>query len=132
MWSLLFASGYLRVMDYEFNTIRRKAEYELKLTNMEVQVMFEHMIGGWFGRCRRVSNAFLQALLTDDIKGMNNYMNKVALQIFSYFDTGKNPSWEEPERFYHGFVLGMMVELADRYVLTSNRESGDYGIIVLS
>ena len=31
---------------------------------------------------------------------------------------------EEPERFYHGFVLGLMVELADRYTLTSNRESG--------
>ncbi len=55
---------------------------------------------------------------------MNTYMNKVALQTFSYFDTGKNPSEEEPERFYHGFALGMMVELADRYVLTSNRESG--------
>ena len=55
---------------------------------------------------------------------MNTYMNKVALQTFSYFDTGKSPSEEEPERFYHGFVLGMLVELADRYVVTSNRESG--------
>ena len=44
--------------------------------------------------------------------------------MFSYFDTGKKPSEEEPERFYHGFVLGLMVELSDRYVLTSNRESG--------
>ncbi len=77
-----------------------------------------------FRSCRRVNNAFLQALMADDVKAMNTYMNKVALQTFSYFDTGKNPSEEEPERFYHGFVLGMMVELADRYVLTSNRESG--------
>ena len=51
-------------------------------------------------------------------------MNKVALQTFSYFDTGANAYEQEPERFYHGFVLGMMVELADKYVLTSNRESG--------
>ena len=51
------------------------------------------------------------------MKAMNTYMNKVALQTFSYFDMGKNPSEEEPERFYHGFVLGMMVELADRYVI---------------
>ena len=86
--------------------------------------MFEQMIENWFGGCRRVNNAFLQALMADDVKAMNTYMNKVALQTFSYFDTGKNPSEEEPERFYHGFVLGMMVELADRYVLTSNRESG--------
>ena len=55
---------------------------------------------------------------------MNAYMNRVALNIFSYFDTGKNPSVEEPERFYHGFVLGLMVDLQNRYVITSNRESG--------
>ncbi len=55
---------------------------------------------------------------------MNAYMNKVALEIFSYFDTGNRPSGSEPERFYHGFVLGLMVDLADRYVITSNRESG--------
>ena len=30
----------------------------------------------------------------------------------------------QPERFYHGFVLGLSVELAGRYVITSNRESG--------
>ena len=55
---------------------------------------------------------------------MNQYMNEVALATFSYFDTGKNPSKEEPERFYHEFVLGLMVDLNDRYVLTSNQESG--------
>lgn len=44
----------------------------------------------------------MKALLLDDVKSMNNYMNKVAMAIFSYFDTGKNPSDEEPERFYHG------------------------------
>ena len=55
---------------------------------------------------------------------MNAYMNKVASQTFSYFDTGNQPSESEPERFYHGFVLGLMAELSDRYVITSNRESG--------
>ncbi len=55
---------------------------------------------------------------------MNAYMNNIALASFSYFDTGRNPSREKPERFYHGFVLGLMVELSGRYVLTSNRESG--------
>lgn len=58
-------------------------------------------------------NDFIKALLLDDVKAMNAYMNKVALQTFSYFDTGKNLSEEEPERFYHGFVLGLMAELAD-------------------
>ncbi len=124
VWSLLLASGYLRAVRYEFNEVRGKAEYDLKLTNKEVKVMFERMIESWFEGCRRVSNAFLQSLMADDVKGMNAYMNKIALQTFSYFDTGKNPSEEEPERFYHGFVLGLMVELAEEYVITSNRESG--------
>lgn len=86
--------------------------------------MFGNMIRKWFGRVSYVYNDFVKALLTDDIKAMNVYMNKVAFATFSYFDTGKNPSWQEPERFYHGFVLGLMVDLADRYTLTSNRESG--------
>lgn len=76
----------------------------------------------WFGKCRRVHDAFLQALLADDVKAMNAYMNKVALQTFSYFDTGTNPLGAEPERFYHGFVLGLVVELADEYAIMSNRE----------
>ncbi len=124
VWSLLLASGYLKVTHYAFNTIRRKAEYTLKLTNLEVQVMFEQLIEGWFGGCRRVNNAFLQALLAHDVKAMNVYMNRVTTEMFSYFDAGKRPSEEEPERFYHGFVLGLLVELADRYMVTSNRESG--------
>ncbi len=124
VWSLLLASGYLKAVHYEFSTVRRRAEYELKLTNMEVQAMFEQMIEGWFDGCRRVKNAFLQALLSGDVKAMNTFMNRVTLEVFSYFDTGKGAAGEEPERFYHGFVLGLMVELEGRYVITSNRESG--------
>ena len=56
---------------------------------------------------------------------MNQYMNQISLQTFSSFDTGRKPSEDaEPERFYHGFVLGLMVDLAGQYRITSNRESG--------
>lgn len=56
---------------------------------------------------------------------MNIYMNRTALVTFSCFDTGNKPSAAtEPERFYHGFVLDLMVGLADRHSITSNRESG--------
>ncbi|MCI9021925.1 MAG: hypothetical protein HFH32_14575, partial [Eubacterium sp.] len=41
------------------------------------------------------------------------------------FDAGNRPSGKsEPEKFYHGFVLGLIVELAGRYEITSSRESG--------
>lgn len=124
VWSLLLASGYLKVMHYEFNIVRRKAEFELRLTNIEVQTMFERMIENWFSGCRRINNAFLRAMMSGDVKAMNLHMNRMTVEMFSYFDTGRRPSGEEPERFYHGFVLGLMVELADRYMITSNRESG--------
>ncbi len=69
-------------------------------------------------------NDFVKALLADDLRAMNMYMNRVTMEMFSYFDTGKKASRGEPEKFYHGFVLGLIVELADRYVIMSNRESG--------
>ena len=124
IWSLLLASGYLKVVGTEYAERTGRWHYHLCLTNREVCLMFETMVREWFARTEDDYNDFIKALLLGDVKAMNVYMNKVALSTFSYFDTGKNPSGEEPERFYHGFVLGLMVELADRYVLTSNRESG--------
>lgn len=85
--------------------------------------MFEDMIRDWFSENDHY-NDFIQALLLDDLDEMNTYMNEIAMDSFSYFDTGKKPSEENPERFYHGFVLGLMVEFANKYVITSNRESG--------
>ena len=100
-------------------------DYVLSLTNKEVRIMFRRIIRGWFAGSASSYNGFLQALLQDDLEAMNAYMNRVALATFSCFDAGKQPSKAaEPERFYHGFVLGLMVDLSDRYVITSNRESG--------
>lgn len=86
--------------------------------------MFRSMVRGWFDGASSNYNEFIKALLLNDVKAMNTCMNRVTMEMFSYFDTGRNPSGEEPERFYHGFVLGLMVELSDKYVVTSNRESG--------
>ena len=124
VWSLLLASGYLKVVQVEFIEETGRWYYTLALTNKEVHIMFSHMIRGWFYDADGNYNEFLRALLKDDVKAMNVYMNRVAMMTFSYFDTGKRPSVTLPERFYHGFVLGLMAELEGRYVLTSNRESG--------
>jgi len=125
IWSLLLASGYLNVEDYTFDPVSGQETYTLKLTNKEVLVMFRNMIEGWFKNYEPSYNDFIKALLQHDKKAMNRYMNKVALATFSHFDTGNRPSkTAEPERFYHGFVLGLMVELSGQYTITSNRESG--------
>ena len=134
IWSLLLASGYLKALskesyrgNYALDTPLSELglpEYELTFTNLEVTLMFRSMVKGWFAPANRDYNDFVKAMLQGDIKSMNGYMNRVALQTFSYFDTGKHPSLSEPERFYHGFVLGLLVDLGGRYTLTSNRESG--------
>ncbi len=123
VWSLLLASGYLKVVETVFVEKTGRTYYDLALTNKEVRIMFENMIQDWFAG-NDDYNDFIRALLLDDVKAMNNYMNRVTTEMFSSFDTGKRPSDKQPERFYHGFVLGLMAEFADQYVITSNRESG--------
>lgn len=124
IWSLLLASGYLKLNSYTLKDNGTK-EYGLSLTNKEVYIVFKRMIEGWFAEFTPAYNEFLKALLCGDTEAMNGYMNRVALASFSYFDTGIHPSAEsEPERFYHGFVLGLMVDFSGRYQVTSNRESG--------
>ena len=125
IWSLLLASGYLKVETYTVDGNYGECDYTLSLTNKEVRLMFRHMIDGWFADYTPAYNAFIKALLQEDKKAMNVYMNQTALATFSSFDTGNKPSeTAEPERFYHGFVLGLIVDLADRYRITSNREIG--------
>ena len=132
IWSLLLASGYFKVKNSAYCKDNDKIEYELELTNREVRLMFENMVSDWFKKNPSVYNDFVKALLIGDKKAMNYYMNRMALATFSFFDTGKKPSEvTEPERFYHGFVLGLMVDLSDRYIITSNRESGlEYRVIL--
>ena len=125
IWSLMLASGYLKVDRYEMDNRTGKRQYDLKVTNHETMLMFEQMIEDWFTEEDSAYGNFKDALLAGDLDYMNQFMNQVALQTFSSFDTGGKPSEElEPERFYHGFVLGLIVDLAGKYRITSNRESG--------
>ena len=129
VWSLMLASGYLKVVSSEeLNLIRESDnEYELALTNREILFMFRKMILRWFSPVKHETNEFIRALISGDIESMNEYMNDVALNTFSSFDSGKhNSERKAPENFFHGFVLGLIVDQTENYVITSNRESG-YG-----
>ena len=125
VWSLLLAGGYLKAEHVEYRGITREPWYTLSVTNLETISMFSNMFKGWFERSLSNYNGFLKALLKDDVEAMNYYMNKVAMATFSYFDVGGGRVEDsEPERFYHGFVLGLMADQADVYEIRSNRESG--------
>ena len=128
VWSLLLASGYLKVLDYDRLgdlELGEEACYKLAVTNREVRIMFDGMVKSWFKKTNADYNDFIKAMLIKDVDAMNEYMNQVSLELFSSFDSGKRASKKaQPERFYHGFVLGLMVDLQREYIVTSNRESG--------
>ena len=127
IWSLLVACGYLKVLSAEkLDEIEEGANqnYELDITNKEVRFMFNNMVKGWFNNVEQEYGDFIEALVIGDVDAMNEYMNEMAYQVFSYFDTGLHASKAQPERFYHGFVLGLLVDLKGRFIVTSNRESG--------
>lgn len=127
IWSLFVASGYLKIKKH-FQAEppeQWRQIYELEITNFEVMLMFRNLVHEWFARSESNYNDFIIALLSGDLEAMNVYMNRIAQTVFSFFDSGKKPSAEsEPERFYHGFVLGLIVELSNEYSVTYNRESG--------
>lgn len=127
VWSLLVASGYLKVEEIEYRGLTLEPWYSLSITNLETVSMFSNMFKSWFAAASANYNEFIKAMLNGDVKAMNLYMNDIALATFSNFDAGKHASERsQPERFYHGFVLGLLVEVRDLYEVRSNRESG-YG-----
>lgn len=115
LWSLLLASGYLKIAGTAANQ-----NYHLALTNREVREMFEGLIRRWFDDDNDSYADFVDTLLSNDVWAMNETMNTLTQSVFSFFDTNA----EQPEKFYHGFVLGLLVTLKDRFIITSNRESG--------
>jgi hypothetical protein len=126
VWSFMLAAGYLKVVKYELVGKFNRGFYTLALSNLEVEGMVNSLVEGWFKSDNSTYyNDFVKALLIDDVESMNEFMNEIALNSFSSFDVSKNASGKDaPERFYHGFVLGLMVELDGRYEIKSNRESG--------
>lgn len=128
IWSLFAASGYLKIKNCRIENsaaVDWRQIYELEITNLEVMLMFRSLVRDWFASSASNYNDFVKAMLQNDVKAMNVYINRVAQVTFSFFDSGKKPSAEsEPEQFYHGFVLGLIVDLEDRYSVMSNRESG--------
>lgn len=125
IWSLMLASGYLKATEVEYRGILRDPWYHLMITNLETTAMFSSLFKGWFYQSRSNYNQFVKALLNSDLDAMNYYMNQISMATFSYFDmSGKEDGSGAPERFYHGFVLGLIADQIDQYEICSNRESG--------
>ncbi len=125
IWSLLVAAGYLKPVNCRFDPEQGETIYRLGITNHETMLMFRKMISGWFPEDLTSYRDFQKALLAGDLDYMNQFMNDISTEVFSSFDAGRKASDKaQPERFYHGFVLGLVVDMAGRYYIRSNRQSG--------
>ncbi len=127
VWSILLAAGYLKAVHVRKDKAAGKKYYRLALTNGEVQELFQGIITGWFTDLDMPGDKFVLALLRDDLEMMNRTMNELTEGLISSFDVpGKSEKTEkQPEMFYHAFVLGLVAFLRGRFVIESNRESGD-------
>ena len=129
VWSLLLATGYVKVMPSEVMRERSiwdvEQMYTLALTNREVHMMFTRMIRDWFRPGGGLS-PFVKAMLRGDDEGMEIALNQIMLTTMSFFDGGNHFAISLPENFYHGLVLGLLAENGGDYLIQSNRESG-YG-----
>ncbi len=126
LWSLMMASGYLKIIGITEEPETFRKTYRLTLTNFEVKIMFENLIADWFADPEVPYNEFIRAMQAASLREMNIYMNEILLEMVSSFDGGNKPSEKlHPERFYHGLVLGLMAT-ERKYEVRSNGESG-YG-----
>lgn len=115
IWSLLLATGYLKLIKADYVSL----EYKVALTNKEMIILFKRIAKDWFANVPYDYQAFVNALIAGNEEALNYRLNNILSNSLSYFDTAK-----KPENFYHGFVLGLLAYLGDKYYLTSNRESG--------
>jgi hypothetical protein len=122
IWSLLVFSGYLKPVRWEFRY--DEPIYELAIPNREVASFYRQTIKSWLhqmvGSVRLPD--LLQALTQTNWKTFGKLLKEMVLAVLSYHDT----AGKKPESIYHAFVLGLLINLSDRYHIRSNRESG-YG-----
>ena len=119
IWSLLLFGGYLKIVNIEGSG--NMAEYALELTNYEVRDCFNLLVRRWFENAGKNYNYFIKALVDGNTADMNDTLSEICESMISSFDgSGK----DAPENFYHGLVIGLLVELRDSYEIRSNRESG--------
>ena len=126
-WAMLASCGYLSVLDEGMFGERvryRSSKCYLEITNYSVKQLFFNMIKNWFCNVEEEFHAFVEALFQKNVESMNVHMNQIALRVYRDFDTGTRPWREEPERFYHGLLLGILVNYQNQYEIVVDSEKG--------
>ncbi|MCL5436888.1 MAG: ATP-binding protein [Candidatus Dependentiae bacterium] len=120
LWSFLLLSGYLTFANHKRDGRRWSAE--LYIPNQEVIAVYESSFQKWFvdtGHVHSYQN-MLEGLVRGDAAQFKESFERFARESLSYFDV----QGDEPERFYHALVLGMLASLTQTHRVRSNHESG--------
>lgn len=121
VWTLLVSGGYLNAKRVDFDM------YSLKIPNKEILYFFKKTVARWLEDVLnvRVSNLYIslvQMMKEGRFEGFCNFLEKFIQSSLSYYDIG----YEEPERVYKAFLLGMLSIAMNGYIVESEMESG-YG-----
>lgn len=120
-WNFLLFSGYLKIVD-----VRRDIGDiigKLAIPNIEVSKVYRSLFRNWLQQADPTwgrTDMLVQALVTGDAATVQEQLQCILLTAMSFQD----PAGAEPEKLYHGFILGLLVHLEKQYEVRSNRESG--------
>jgi len=128
-WSFLLFAGYLTATSNLFKY--NKYYYTLALPNLEIAELYKELVLNALNPAisfARLTNLF-EAFISGDKKMVEYYLQEFVADTCSSHDTRK----DELEWRIHMFVLGLLAGLSDRYIIQSNRESGDgrYDIMLM-
>ncbi|ETX02274.1 MAG: hypothetical protein ETSY1_04185 [Candidatus Entotheonella factor] len=122
VWSFLLFSGYLKPCGTSEEAGTQLLN--LAIPNHEVRLVFLNVFRTWLsGHLGGDDHSRLlqDALLGADTETAERLLEHLMLSV-SYHDVNRH----QPEKFYHGLILGLLVNMEAHYVVRSNRESG-YG-----
>ncbi|MGL5349518.1 MAG: AAA family ATPase [Cetobacterium sp.] len=121
IWSLMLFSGYLTYSRSVVSDITGAKTYFLKIPNYEVQSFFKNTFIKEYSHGKTAMYfKMLEDLYKGDMDKFEFKFKELYLSAISYHDTANS------EKYYHHFMLGILLTLGDKYRITSNRESG-YG-----
>lgn len=123
LWNFLLFSGYLKLANLTVQEGRYTGS--LCIPNKEIQIVYEDMFQRWLAKAAPASgmvDELVRALLDGEANTVEILLREMLLTVLSYQDG----AGRDPEKLYHGFILGLLVHLTSRYAVRSNREAG-YG-----
>lgn len=119
--NLLFMAGYLNALVEE--ETEEEPVYKLRIPNQEVRTLYRRLIFKWLGgnEGRTWVTHLLRDLRDGELASFEKKLSDLLWNALSYYDV----KGHEPEKFFHGFTLGLVADMHKEYVIKSNRESGE-------